>query len=133
MNVKRKGSVKERDLANFFWKYGCAVLRGCSSGGGIRKRYVPDIVAICRGAVLVFEVKYRSKYSAIFIEGEKIEKLQNFAKRAGGRAHLLVKFGRGSWRVLDVTRRVGREDYEKGIELAVYLQSIFSAGLDNYF
>ncbi len=43
--AKRKGSAHERALANKLWDMGLAVLRGgCSSGGGVRKRFVPDIV-----------------------------------------------------------------------------------------
>lgn len=133
MSIKRKGSAKERDLVNLFWEKGCAVLRGCSSGSGVRKRYVPDIVAICRGRVLVFEVKYRSKYAAIFIEREKVEKLLEFARRSNGEPHLLVKFGRNPWRVLDVAERVGREEYERGIELRHFLESLLSNRLDTYF
>lgn len=133
MNVKRKGSTKERELANHFWERGCAVLRGCSSGGGIRKRYVPDLVAICRGNVLIFEVKYRSKYGTIVVENEKIDKLLDFAKRAGGEAFLLVKYGRNPWRVLKAVERVGREDYEKAIELRAFLETFFSQKIDQYF
>jgi Holliday junction resolvase len=133
MSVKRKGSAKERELANLLWQKGCAVLRGCSSGGGVRKRYVPDIVAICRGKVLVFEVKYRSKYVPIRIEVEKLKKLIMFAERAGGKAYLLVKYGREPWKVLDIMERVGREEYDKGVELKSFLESILSAKMDQYF
>jgi Holliday junction resolvase len=133
MNVKRKGSAKERELANYFWERGCAVLRGCSSGGGVRRRYVPDIVAVCRGRVLVFEVKYRAKYAPVKIEAEKVEKLLVFAKRAGGEAYLLVKFGRGPWKVLGVSERVGREEYEKGVELRAFVEALFSEKIDQYF
>ncbi|ABO08501.1 Holliday junction resolvase Hjc [Pyrobaculum calidifontis] len=133
MSVKRKGSAKERELANYLWERGCAVLRGCSSGAGVRKRYVPDIVAICRGRVLVFEVKYRSKYTAVRIEEEKLEKLVKFAERAGGEAFILVKFGRGPWKVVKPTARVGREEYEGAVELRAFLESIFAARIDQYF
>ena len=133
MNAKRKGSAKERELANFFWERGCAVLRGCSSGGGVRKRYVPDIVAICRGRVLVFAVKYRSKHAPIRLEDEKLEKLLLFAQRAGGGAYLLVKFGRGPWKVVAPAAHVGKEDYEKAVELRLFLESILSTSIDKYF
>jgi len=132
MSVKRKGSAKERELANFFWERGCAVLRGCSSGGGVKKRYVPDVVAICRGRVLVFEVKYRSRYAPIKIETDKLEKLIAFAERAGGRAYILVKYGREPWKVLDVAERVGREEYEKAVELRAFMESLLSAKIDQY-
>ncbi|RFA94208.1 Holliday junction resolvase Hjc [Pyrobaculum aerophilum] len=133
MSVKRKGSAKERELANFFWERGCAVLRGCSSGGGVRKRYVPDVVAICKGKVLVFEVKYRSKYAPIKIEQEKLEKLAVFAKRAGGEAYLLVKYGRNPWKVLEIRDKIDREEYEKAVELRAFLEALFSQTIDRYF
>jgi Holliday junction resolvase len=133
MSVKRKGSAKERELANFFWERGCAVLRGCSSGGGVRKRYVPDVVAICRGRVLVFEVKYRSRYAPIKIETDKLEKLIAFAERAGGRPYILVKYGREPWKVLDAAERVSREEYEKAVELRAFMESLLSAKIDQYF
>ncbi|AAL63994.1 Holliday junction resolvase Hjc [Pyrobaculum aerophilum] len=133
MSVKRKGSAKERELANFFWERGCAVLRGCSSGGGVRKRYVPDVVAICKGKVLVFEVKYRSKYTPIKIEREKLEKLAVFAKRAGGEAYLLVKYGRNPWKVLEIRDKIDREEYEKAVELRAFLEALFSQTIDRYF
>ncbi|MFP3161245.1 MAG: Holliday junction resolvase, partial [Vulcanisaeta sp.] len=78
---KRKGSAHERNLANKLWDMGLAVLRGCSSGGGVRKRFVPDIVAMGPGFVLVLEVKYRSERNPIRIEEEKVSKLLEFAER----------------------------------------------------
>ena len=90
-------------------------------------------MAICRGNVFVFEVKYRSKYVPIKIEAEKLEKLIMFAERAGGKAYLLVKYGREPWKVVDVVERVGREEYDKGVELKSFLESILSAKMDQYF
>ncbi|WP_243678979.1 Holliday junction resolvase [Vulcanisaeta distributa] len=109
--AKRKGgSAHERALANKLWSMGgLAVLRGgCSSGGGVRKRFVPDIVAIGPGFVLVIEAKYRSERSSIRIEGEKVEKLLEFAHRArGGDAYVAVKYKGDDWRFLPITDRGG--------------------------
>lgn len=133
MNAKRKGSAKERELANVLWEHGCAVLRGCSSGAGVRRRYVPDMVAICNGHILVFEVKYRSKASALRLEEEKVHRLTEFARRAHGRALLLVKFGREPWRVLELgSGQVGREEYREAMELRAFLALIFNRSLDQY-
>lgn len=133
MSAKRKGSAKERELANVLWQHGCAVLRGCSSGAGVRRRYVPDIVAICNGHTLVFEVKYRAKASALRLEDEKVRRLSEFAKRARGRAFLLVKFGREPWRVLELgDGRVAVEDYRGAMELKAFLAALFSHSLDQY-
>jgi len=136
MSSRRKGSEKERNLANLFWQYNCAVLRGCSSGGGVRKRYVPDIVAICRGSVLVFEVKYRNKTSSIRLDANRVSKLLEFANRSGGRAYLLFKFGRGPWKIFPIDGpedvHVNREVYEKAQELSLFLYSIYNKKLDLY-
>ncbi|GAB6943568.1 Holliday junction resolvase Hjc [Vulcanisaeta sp. JCM 14467] len=101
--AKRKGSAHERALANRLWDMGLAVLRGCSSGGGVRKRFVPDIVAMGPGFVLVIEAKYRSERGSIRIEGEKVEKLLEFARRARGDAYIAVKFRGDDWRFLPIT------------------------------
>jgi len=100
---KRKGSSHERSLANRFWESGFAVLRGCSSGGGVRRRFVPDIVALMGGRVIVIEAKYRSRAGYVHVEGEKVRRLLEFARRAGGEAYVAVKFGRDEWRLIPVT------------------------------
>jgi Holliday junction resolvase - archaeal type len=102
---KRKGSAHERNLANRLWDMGLAVLRGCSSGGGVRKRFVPDIVAMGPGFVLVLEVKYRSERNSIRIEEEKVSKLLEFAERARGHAYIAVKFKGDDWRFIPVTSK----------------------------
>jgi Holliday junction resolvase - archaeal type len=102
---KRKGSAHERNLASKLWDMGLAVLRGCSSGGGVRKRFVPDIVAMGPGFVLVLEVKYRSERNPIRIEGEKVSKLLEFAERARGHAYIAVKFKGDDWRFIPVTSK----------------------------
>jgi Holliday junction resolvase - archaeal type len=79
------------------------------------------------------EVKYRSRYAPIKIETDKLEKLIAFAERAGGRAYILVKYGREPWKVLDAAERVGREEYEKAVELRAFMESLLSAKIDQYF
>ncbi|MEL9990353.1 MAG: Holliday junction resolvase [Thermoproteus sp.] len=130
---KVKGATKERNLANLLWEKGCAVLRGCSSGGGARKRFVPDLVAICAGRVLVMELKYRAKRATIRVEREKIEGLLDFAVRSGGRAYVLAKFGRGPWKVFEVVEpsdfSINGELYDRAPELDHLLASIFNKQL----
>jgi Holliday junction resolvase len=97
-NAKKKGSQIERTLANKFWELGFAVVRGGSSGGGVRKRFVPDLVVMRNGKILVLEVKYRSKSSTIAISRERIEKLKDFAQRAGASAYIAIKYAYKDWR-----------------------------------
>ena len=130
---KAKGASKERSIANLLWERGCAVLRGCSSGGGVRKRFVPDVVAICAGKVLVMELKYRAKRTSVKIEREKVEGLLEFAARSGGKAYVLVKFGREPWKIFEVSDRgelsINGEMYDKAPELEHLLLSIFNKQL----
>lgn len=131
---KRKGSAHERKLANELWDMGCAVLRGCSSGGGVRKRYVPDVVAICGGKILVFELKYRGKPATVKLERDKTVKLLEFSRRCGGRAFLAVKFGKMPWKVVEVKEGVvvSRENYCSLPELTDIVRSCLSHSLEEY-
>ncbi len=98
-----KGFRAERALANKLWALGFAVVRGGASGGGVRKRFVPDIVAMRNGKILIVEVKYRSKEEAIPIELERAKRLLDFAQRAGGEAFIAVKYGRREWRFIKLS------------------------------
>jgi Holliday junction resolvase len=123
---KRKGSTYERALANKLWSMGLAVLRGCSSGGGVRKRFVPDIVAIGPGFVLVFEVKYRSERKPVRIEEEKVSKLLEFAKRAGGDAYVAIKFKGDDWRFIPITEKASIVVKPDDLDSAYTLEQLIS-------
>jgi len=132
--AKRKGSAYERKLANELWDMGCAVLRGCSSGGGVRRRYVPDIVAICGGKVFVFELKYRKEPTTVRLDDEKVAKLLEFSRRCKGRAFLAVKFGKMPWKVVEIAEgvTVGRENYELLPELSAVIKASLSHDLREF-
>ena len=123
---KRKGSTYERALANKLWSMGLAVLRGCSSGGGVRKRFVPDIVAIGPGFVLVLEVKYRSERKPVRIEEEKVSKLLEFAKRAGGDAYVAIKFKGDDWRFIPITEKASIVVKPDDLDSAYTLEQLIS-------
>ena len=133
---KRKGSAHERALANKLWNMGLAVLRGCSSGGGVRKRFVPDIVAMGPGFVLIFEAKYRSERNTIRIEEEKIAKLLEFAQRAKGDAYVAIKFRGDDWRFLPVINKeslvVKPEDLGNAYTLEQLINKYMSKSLMEY-
>ncbi|MBP1448513.1 MAG: Holliday junction resolvase [Thermoproteus sp.] len=134
MSPKTKGAAKERALANYLWERGCAVLRGCSSGGGVRRRFVPDIVALCGGRVLVLELKYRASRVPMRIDGEKLRGLLEFARRSGGRAYVLVKYGRGPWKVVPVDEgaegvSINGDVYDKALDFEALLLSLFNRQL----
>lgn len=105
---KAKGFRVERELANKLWSLGFAVMRGAASGAGARKRFVPDIVAMRNGKIVILEVKYRSRANeTIRIEFSRISKLLEFARRAGGKVYIAVKYGKESWKFIPI------EDIEK--------------------
>ncbi len=99
--LQRKGFDKERDLVIKLWREGLAAIRGPASGARTKHIVYPDVVAIYRGVVLVLEVKYRAKPETIYIESEKLERLREFARRAGGRILIAVKYAGGEWRFVD--------------------------------
>jgi len=101
-NTKTKGVRVERELANKFWQLGFAVVRSGSSGGGVRKRFAPDLVVMRNGKIAVLEVKYRSKDSRVQLDIDRIYKLREFANRAGAKAYIAVKFSNEQWRFVSI-------------------------------
>ena len=79
------------------------MVRAGSSGGGVRARFAPDLVAMCRGRILVIEAKYRSEPATVALGEERAARLLDFAARAGGEAYLAVKYGRNPWRAKKIT------------------------------
>lgn len=97
-------------------------MRAPASGARIRKAEYPDVVAIMKGRVAVFEVKSRAKPSGLYIELDQIKKLIDFAERAGGIPYIAVKIPHKEWKFVRVlkegikdgkTYKVSREDIEK--------------------
>jgi Holliday junction resolvase len=110
LSARRKGTQAEVELARMLWERGFAVVRGPSSGGGVRRRFQPDLVAMLGGRIFVFEVKtVRSSNTPLYIESHKIIALEEFTRRAGGQAFIAVRIRGGEWRFhtldrLQVTR-----------------------------
>ncbi len=107
MFAKRKGTRIENELANMLWAKGFAVVRGPSSGAGVRKRYQPDIVAIKNGIVYVIEVKSR-KNDIVYIDAGQIFGIQEFAKRSKGIPLVAVKsHGKFKFYTIDMLAMAG--------------------------
>ncbi|MGC9137092.1 Holliday junction resolvase Hjc [Caldivirga sp.] len=102
MPLGRRGVNYERELANWLWSLGFAVIRAPASGGGVRRRFAPDLVAMFRGKVIILEVKYRAKPTPISIQCDKVNRLLEFASRAGGEAYVVIKYAREPWRIIPV-------------------------------
>jgi len=99
LSPKRKGTMAENELARLLWERGFAVIRGPSSGGGVRTRFQPDIVAIKEGSIFVIEIKTaREPEQPVYVEGHKVIGLAEFARRAGGQAFVGVRIKGGEWR-----------------------------------
>ncbi len=124
---RRRGFAYERELARELWNRGFACIRAPASGAKVRRRAQPDLVAMKNGVILVFEVKTRRKEGHVYIDAGQVEKLLEFARRAGGMAFIAVKIldGRG-WRFVPAERlsrtrggsfKVGLEEVERGLRL----------------
>ncbi|MFP3283532.1 MAG: Holliday junction resolvase Hjc [Nitrososphaeria archaeon] len=105
---RRRGLDKERDLARKLWALGFASMRAPASGARVKRIVQPDVIAARDGTVLAFEVKARSEIP-IYVDADQVEKLAEWARRAGARPFFAIYYGR-EWRFvpLDGASRVGR-------------------------
>lgn len=85
-----RGFQKERELVRKLWEEGFACMRAPASGAKVRKSVQPDIIAARNNLIFVMEVKTRRSDKAIYIEKEKIDKLAEWANRAGTNALPLI-------------------------------------------
>lgn len=139
---KSKGVNAERELVVKLWKLGFAVLRGPASGSKIKKGVYPDIVAIKNRHVFVFEVKKRNKLGHVYINKDQIEKIKEFARRAGGEALIAIKISAlRAWKAIPLAHtkevspskvRIDKEVIEQADDLLTYLNNKISTTLDNY-
>ena len=138
---KALGARLENQLANLLWGMGFAVVRGPSSGSGARRRFQPDLVAIRSGKILVFEVKRGHEGRPLYLRASQVEKLAEFASRAGGEAFIAVHIPWLGWRIhrLDSLERVSDARFkisnpESGLRLEVLVEMLFpkSRRLDEF-
>ncbi|MCE4622086.1 MAG: Holliday junction resolvase [Desulfurococcales archaeon] len=122
----------ENELANLLWSMGYAVVRGPSSGSGVRRRYQPDIVAIKNGVVLVIEVKKAREGKTVYIPERQVRGLKEFASRAKGLALIAVRIAGLGWRIhrledLDYTRNGNARiaSPESGLKIEVFDELLF--------
>jgi len=138
---RRRGFAAERELVKKLWRYGFAAIRGPASGAKIKRSVYPDVVAIYRGIVLVFEVKSRKKLQNIYMSREQLEKLLEFARRAGGKPFIAVKISElRDWRIVSAENvtisgsrvKIPKEVIESSPPLTVFLSSILNKSLDSF-
>ncbi len=101
---RRKGFGRERMLARKLWEKGFAVLRAPASGAKARRLKYPDMVVLRNGHIIVLEIKTSEKQAPIYIPRQQVEKIREFARRAGGKAYIAVDYiGTGmGWRFIPI-------------------------------
>ena len=99
MGAKQKGSNAERELIHLFWA--TKVWTACRvAGSGSMKYPAPDIIANKAGVNLAIECKATSsKYQ--YLERREVDELVEYAKTAGARPLIAVRFDRSPWRFLN--------------------------------
>ncbi len=106
----RRGSSAERELVYRLWSSGFAAIRAPASGAKAKKVFYPDVVAIYKGKVFVFEVKMRKDFAGLSINREKMEKLLEFARRAGGKAYIALKLrSQHKWLIIEIEEAIIRD------------------------
>jgi Holliday junction resolvase len=100
--ARRKGFEHERDLARRLFREGFAVIRAPASGSRTKRVIYPDVLAIFRGKILIFEVKAFSQRRVVYIDQRRYERLKTFAERSGGKLFLAIKIiGEGKWKIVE--------------------------------
>jgi len=123
MSFYRRGKQAELELVTKLRKAGYAVMRAPASGAKIKRIFYPDVFAVrfdgSSYKVLVFEVKLRKHRDTIHIPGPKIWLLQDYARRAGGRAFVAVKISEEKrWFVFPV-EELQQQRWEKGLRYVI--------------
>ena len=99
MGSKEKGSNAERELIHLFW--GTKEWTACRvAGSGSMKYPAPDIIANKEGINLAIECK-STKSNNQYLEKREVAELIEYAKKAGARPLVAVRFNRMPWRFLD--------------------------------
>ena len=98
MGNKQKGSNAERELIHLFWQTNqwtaCRV-----AGSGSMKYPAPDIIANKEGINLAIECK-STKENTQYLEKREVHELIEYAKKAGARPLIAVRFSKKEWRFL---------------------------------
>ncbi len=99
MSSKKKGSNAERELIHLFWQTrewtACRV-----AGSGSMKYPSPDIIANKQGTNLAIECKSTSQNTQ-YLEKREVEELISYARMAGARPLIALRFSRKPWLFLD--------------------------------
>ena len=140
--LRMRGFEAERDLARRLWQKGFAVIRAPASGAKTKHYVYPDLVAIWRGKILVFEVKRRTKLTTLYIDAKQVEKLREFCRRAGGEAFIAIKIvDEKKWYFVPLTEleqietgkyRISAEKIRSALTLEELVKRYTMEALDKY-
>jgi Holliday junction resolvase len=135
--LKRRGFKMERALAQKLFKLGFAVIRGPASGAKVKKTIYPDVVAIYKRNILVFEVKSVKEPRTLEVRREQVEKIEEFAKRADGKSFIAIRVKSLRKWIIVPTEKIHRRDgpkftipkseVENGMDLLLYAKRILSS------
>ncbi len=120
---RKRGFQKERELVRKLWNIGFATIRAPASGAKARRTYQPDIIAVRNNIVFVIEAKTRKKEGTIYVESAQVEKVREWARRAGPDSWALIAVyinRRYGWRFI----RVDDAEYTKGGNLKISVEKI---------
>ncbi len=138
---RRRGFDAERELARILWSHGFAVIRGPASGAKAKHVTYPDIVALYKGRIFVLEVKYRHSLSQpLYVPLPQVEKLLEFAQRAGGEPLIAVKVPRRGWFLIAIDKakrtktalRIDDEILAEALTLEEFITSTINVALTSY-
>ncbi len=141
MNPRERGARIERELVRKLWKHGFAAIRAPASGSKVKHAVYPDVVAIYHGKVYVFEVKTREKLETVYIPKQQVEKLLEFARRAGAKAYIALKIrSLNQWFIVPIEKlenmgtryRIGLTVLKTAQTLEQFITSVTTVSLQNY-
>jgi len=93
-----RGKKAEIDLVKILWRKGFFAIRSPGSGRRARRVFYPDIIAIRKGRIILFEVKLRKHRDTIHIPEWNIRKYRELMERTNGEFYIAIKItGEQRW------------------------------------
>lgn len=119
MKAYAKGSKAERDLLHYLNFKGFATLRMPSSGGHL---YPLDLIALRKDVSIAFEIKSWKKMPKI--QKAKLEKFDEWCRRAGTMGFVAWRMTGGEWRFMQLSDALAGR-YEDGWITLKQLSEVF--------
>lgn len=110
----KKGKQAEYELGKRLLRLGFFVMRAPASGRRSKRFRYPDLVAIRKGRVLLFEVKMRKHRDTIHIPYRQVENLRYASELAGGEPYIAVYIQEDRRWYFFTLDRLELQQHEKG-------------------